>query len=167
MNREELEKKKWELVEILGVELEKDPMSPVAARIFAILILSGKQGVSFDELVSGLNASKSTVSTSLEQLQVAQKVKYFTKPGKRKRYFTIHPDLMLKAIDEMIGKWETQKQMHEQVVLYKQERNKLRNASDADQEADLDFHRDYLTFLEEATVAIRKLKHKISNRNNF
>ena len=69
------------LIEELGVHLEGDHLAPLAARILATLILSGKKGVTFEELVNELNAGKSTVSTHLDHLQNTNRVTYFTKPG--------------------------------------------------------------------------------------
>ena len=53
------EKRKRELVEKLGILLEKkEHMAPVAARIFSYIILTGKQGTTFEDLVENLCASK-------------------------------------------------------------------------------------------------------------
>src|SRR5690606_32661425 len=116
MKKERLEEEKKELIEQLGVQLETENLAPVAARIFATLILNGKQGATFEQLVNDLHASKSTVSAHLEHLQSTNKVTYFTKPGDRKRYFIITPDLMFNVIEEMVRKWESQKRIHEKVL---------------------------------------------------
>ena len=163
MNEKELEQQKSELIEQLGVQLECDNLAPLAARIFATLILTGKEGITFEQLVSDLNASKSSVSSHLENLQTSQKVKYFTKPGDRKRYFIIHPNLMVNVIDEMTSKWETEKELHQKVLSYKKECN--RKATDKDLLFDLEFQQDFLTFLEEATSAIQKFKSKIQQKH--
>ena len=85
-----LEKRKLELVEKLGIFLEKkEQIAPVAARIFSFIILTGKQGTTFDDLVTNLCASKSTISTHLNHLQDLKKLEYFTKPGDRKKYFIV------------------------------------------------------------------------------
>ena len=163
MKEKELEQQKTELIELLGVQLECDNLAPLAARIFATLILTGKQGLTFEQLVCDLNASKSSVSSHLENLQTSQKVKYFTKPGDRKRYFIIHPNLMVNVIDEMTSKWETEKELHQKVLSYKKECN--RKATDKDLLFDLEFQQDFLTFLEEATSAIQKFKSKIQQKH--
>jgi len=163
MKEKDLEQQKTELIELLGVQLECDNLAPLAARIFATLILTGKQGLTFEQLVCDLNASKSSVSSHLENLQTSQKVKYFTKPGDRKRYFIIHPNLMVNVIDEMTSKWETEKELHQKVLSYKKECN--RKATDKDLLFDLEFQQDFLTFLEEATSAIQKFKSKIQQKH--
>lgn len=157
MTEEELERKKKVLIEKLGVQLEQlHKMPPVAARIFSMLILTGKEGVTFDGLVQELNASKSTISTNLENLQATGKITYFTKPGDRKRYFITDSNLIFNLIDEMVERWETEKQIHRDILSYKKESNKLQPKKE--QKFDLDFNRNYLTFLDEATTAIQKLR---------
>lgn len=91
MNEKELNIQKRNLIEKLGVQLEGDQLAPLAARILATLILTGKKGITFDELVRDLCAGKSTISTHLDHLQSSNRIKYFTKSGDRKRYFIINP----------------------------------------------------------------------------
>ena len=164
MTEEELDLQKRKLIEQLGVKLERDNLAPLAARILATLILTGKKGITFDELVNGLCAGKSTISTHLDQLQTTNRVKYFTRSGDRKRYFIVNPNLMLNLIDEMTTKWETEKRIHEDILEYKKKRNIL-NKKKGDYQFDLDFQRDFLTFLEETTAAVQKFKNKILERN--
>ncbi|MDT0649440.1 GbsR/MarR family transcriptional regulator [Autumnicola edwardsiae] len=79
---------KRKLVEEIGLHFEKThQLAPLAARIYAIMILSPKEGHTFDEIMSITEASKSSVSTQLNLLLQLKKVEYFTKSGDRKRYF--------------------------------------------------------------------------------
>lgn len=165
MNTEDLNTQKNELIEKLGVKLEKfEKLAPVAARIFATLILSEKKGITFEKLVQDLNASKSTISTNLEQLQSLNKVSYITHPGDRKRYFIIHPNLMLNIIDEMIDKWNKQKTIHLDIIDYKEKLKE--NMGIGEPECDIEFNKDFLIFLEEATTAIQKLKLNINKKKH-
>lgn len=164
MKEEDLDKQKKELIEVLGVHLEGDNLAPLAARIFATLILTGKKGITFDELVRDLCAGKSSISTHLDHLQSSNRVKYYTKSGDRKRYFIINPDLMLNIIDEMTIKWETEKRIHEKILEYKEKRNEV-NRKKEEYQFDLDFQKDFLTFLDETTAAVQKFKSKIITRN--
>ena len=80
------EKKK--LIEEIGLHFEKlNQMAPLAARIYAMMILSPSDGHTFDEILEITQASKSSVSTQLNLLLQLKKVEYFTKSGDRKRYF--------------------------------------------------------------------------------
>ena len=79
---------KQKLIEELGLHFEKNQnLAPLAARIYAIMILSPNEGHSFDEIKQITDASKSSVSTQLNLLIQTRKVDYFTKTGDRKRYF--------------------------------------------------------------------------------
>lgn len=166
MIAEELEDQKNQLIEELGVLLErKHKLAPVAARILSTLILTGQEGITFDGLVHSLKASKSTVSTHLDQLQNTNKIKYFTRPGDRKRYFIINPNLTFDVIDEMTAQWETEKEVHKKILQYKQVRNELMEEQEGTP-FDLDFQKDLLEFLNEATTAIQKLKTKLKQRSS-
>lgn len=158
---------KQRLIEKLGVVIEqKDQLAPVAARILSYIILTGKVGTTFEDLVSNLCASKSTISTHLNHLADLKKVLYFTKPGDRKKYYTINHDNILISIDAMIESWNSQKELHLEIREYKEETNKLRNEEASKYE--LDFHDDYIKFLEEATQSISTLKSKIiENKHKF
>lgn len=164
MKEDELDVQKEKLIEQLGVHLEADNLAPLAARILATLILTGKKGITFDGLVQDLCAGKSSISTHLDYLQATNRVKYFTKSGDRKRYFIINPDLMLKLIDEMTNKWEAEKRIHQEILEYKKKRNEV-NKEKGEQQFDLDFQKDFLTFLEETSTAVQKFKSKIISRN--
>ncbi|HET8884902.1 MAG TPA: hypothetical protein VFM70_00965, partial [Salinimicrobium sp.] len=77
----------------------------------------------------------------------------------------INPNLMFNVIDEMMVKWETEKEIHQNVLQYKKKRNEL-NKNNEEYEFDLEFQENFLTFLEEATAAIQKLKKNIINKSN-
>lgn len=165
MTEQELETEKKNLIEELGVHMEGQNLAPLAARIMATLILTGKKGMTFDELVNNLQAGKSSISTHLDQLQLTNRVKYFTKPGDRKRYFIIDPNLILNIMEEMIVKWENEKLLHTRILDYKKKCNELCHESDG-YEFDLEFQEDFLTFLEETSAAVKKFKSKLIARNN-
>lgn len=153
------------LIEELGVHLEGDNLAPLAARILATLILSGKKGITFEELVKELHAGKSTVSTHLDHLQNTNRVKYFTKPGDRKRYFIIDPDLILNVMEELIHKWENEKKLHLKIKEYKEQCNREAEETGGFH-FDLELQEDFLTFLEETTTAVKKFKTKLLSRSN-
>ncbi|MFD1094624.1 GbsR/MarR family transcriptional regulator [Salegentibacter chungangensis] len=160
-----LKSRKEELIERLGVYKEnEEQLAPLAARILATLILTGRKGVTFEGLVTDLKASKSTICTHLNTLQASGRVSYFTKPGDRKRYFIVSPNHLIQIMDEMMEKWSAQKQIHQDILDYKTAANQ---EIDQEEESkfDLEFHKDYLEFLGEAGKSIKKLKEKIINKH--
>ncbi len=159
--QQQLIDKKNKLVERLGVFIEnEDNMAPLEARIFSTLILTGKGGITFENLVKDLNASKSTICTHLNTLQASGRVSYFTKPGDRKRYFNVTPNRLVQVMNEMLDKWNKQHDIHSDIIEYKAAVNS-QNTVEAE-EFDLNFHKNYLLFLEEVSNAVEKLKKNIA-----
>ena len=127
---------------------------------FLPLFLTGKGGITFENLVKDLNASKSTICTHLNTLQASGRVSYFTKPGDRKRYFNVTPNRLVQVMDEMLDNWNEQYDIHTNIMEYKTAANNL--STDESEEFDLIFHENYLQFLEEVSNAVKKLKKNIS-----
>lgn len=158
--------KKSELVERLGVHIENtEHLAPVAARILAYIILTGRGGTTFEDLVFRLCASKSTISTHLHHLQDLSKIKYFTKVGDRKKYFVINPDKILQNIDVMLSTWSEEKQLHIEVKSYKESINGLETTTPSEI-FDLSFHNDYIKFIDEASASMTQLRVKINHNKS-
>ncbi len=83
------ERKREEIIELVGVHFEKHHnMPPLASRILATLILySREKDLTFEELVTITGASKSSVSTNIHLLLETKKIEYYTVCGDRKKYF--------------------------------------------------------------------------------
>lgn len=75
------------LVEKLGIAHEHSGLPPAPARVKALLIVSDKTELSFDDIREGLNLSKSATSNAINILLSLSKIEYVTFPGERKRYF--------------------------------------------------------------------------------
>lgn len=161
---ENLEKRKLDLVEKLGVFLEKkENMAPVEARIFSFIILTGKQGTTFDDLVTNLCASKSTISTHLNHLQDLNKLEYFTKTGDRKKYFIVNVDTMLQGINRMLEEWKGERQLHLDIKSYKEDANKK---LDQEHQFEFGYHNSSIEFLNGAISSISKLKESLINNDH-
>jgi DNA-binding transcriptional regulator GbsR (MarR family) len=157
--------KKEEIIEKLGVHIEsKEQLAPLAARILSTLILTGKQGATFDSLVCELGASKSTISTHLTTLQAANRITYYTKAGDRKKYFTLVPDAMINSMTEMLKNWKCERELHLEIIAYKKDINESL-PDDDNTKFDLEFHDDYLEFLDQASASIEKLKKKLTEKH--
>jgi len=88
-----MEDEKSELIELFGIHFERMyNISPLGGRILATLVIDGcKSGLTFDELVEKMQASKSSVSTNLNLLLKTNKIEYITLKGDRKKYFKAAP----------------------------------------------------------------------------
>ncbi|WP_442846999.1 GbsR/MarR family transcriptional regulator [Leeuwenhoekiella sp. H156] len=161
---EDIEKQKEVLIERLGIFIEKkDQIPPLAARIIASLVLSGKRGCTFDDLVTGLKASKSTISTHLNSLQQSERITYFTICGDRKKYFITNPKSLLISLDEMLKSWEQEKQLHLEVMNYKEKYNAL-NSEEGEVFFELEFHKDFINYIDQAQNSVKKIREKVAEK---
>lgn len=78
-------------------------MTPMEARVFALLLLSEPNYQDFFTIKEVLDASKSAISNAINRLMISKRVDYLTLPGDRKRYFKINPDLWLQQMKTEIG----------------------------------------------------------------
>ena len=117
-------KTREEIIETLGLHLEEEyNLPPLAARIYAILILTDKDGLTFEDCLERRGASKSSSSTSLNLLVNMGMVTYFTKPGDRKRYFTTakKKTFSLSKLQESRKRVENEKNIITMVMEYHKE----------------------------------------------
>ncbi len=154
---------KMALVEKVGVHIEKrEQLAPVAARILSYIILTGKKGSTFEDMVTTLCASKSTISTHLNHLQDLNKIVYFTKTGDRKKYFIINKDMVVHHVDSLIEEWKDVRELHQEIKSYKEEINSRYSENDTEK-FDLNFHNDYIKFLDDASTSIKILRTKLTD----
>jgi len=92
---------KQRLIEEVGIRVEKKTLlSPLAARIYATLILSSEDGLAFEEIVEINNASRSSASNNLKVLVQLGFVAYYKKSGDRKRYYRCANGYVKNAIQQ-------------------------------------------------------------------
>ena len=118
MNKEEHRR---ELIEELGIHFESEySLPPLAARIFASLVLTDEIGLTFEECLLKRGASKSSISTSINLLLQLGIIKYFTKAGDRKRYFKMADKntFFIKKLEQALKKAQSESKMILKVVAY-------------------------------------------------
>ncbi|WP_338644632.1 hypothetical protein V5J73_07510 [Flavobacterium sp. KS-LB2] len=88
-----IQKERDELIEMFGIHFELlYNLPPLGARIIGLLIIDGcKTGLTFEEIVEKMGASKSSISTNLNLLLKMEKIHYYTLCGDRKKYFKPSP----------------------------------------------------------------------------
>jgi DNA-binding transcriptional regulator GbsR (MarR family) len=91
--------KQRELIEIIGIQNEREGYQPVTARIMGLLMVMDKEEFTFDEIVEEMKISKSTASNALKNLELRGVIEYVTYPGDRKRYFRF----ISADIDDMVN----------------------------------------------------------------
>ncbi|SDL64256.1 GbsR/MarR family transcriptional regulator [Kriegella aquimaris] len=123
MNKEE---SKQILIEELGIHFENEySLPPLAARIFANLVITDEVGLTFDDCLTKRGASKSSISTSLNLLLQLGMITYFTKSGDRRRYFKIadKSTFFIKKLEQALKKAANESKMIQKVTSYNQKYN--------------------------------------------
>lgn len=87
-----------QVIERLGVHMEKMDVPPVHARIFVLLLLVNPPYMSFEEIQEYLQVSKSSVSKYINTMLENGTLDYKTFSGDRKRYFFLNYEKLLNKI---------------------------------------------------------------------
>lgn len=112
-------------VEDLGVQLEKMGSTPMEGRVFSYLLIANPPEKSFDEILEFLQASKSAVSNALKKLQTTGTVKYITKSGDRKRYFTVDTSNWQKQIQNNVKSFNLFNTFLKEIIEYRSTMNSV------------------------------------------
>lgn len=119
-------KQKEVLIEEMGVHFEKKySIPPLAARVYALLILTEKDGLTFEDCLVKRGASKSSISTSLNLLLKMAMINYFTKSGDRKRYFKLAEKntFFLDKLTENLRDIDEEREILNKIITYNKEFN--------------------------------------------
>ncbi|SEW17860.1 DNA-binding transcriptional regulator GbsR, MarR family [Chryseobacterium wanjuense] len=82
-------------------------LPPLASKIYAYLLFDyDKVGITFDEFVEVLSASKSSVSTSISLLLNAELIVDHNKMDERKRYFFINEEYKKIRFEKIVQKMQ-------------------------------------------------------------
>ncbi len=160
MNLIQLEEQKKILVERFGLFMEgQENLSPIGARIFATLFIHKENGTTFDDLVHFLGASKSTISTNLQNLTKSNMIVYYTKPGDRKKYYTLSPVGFVSRIEEKIANYKTEHLLVGQILEYKKLADKVLNKNNEQNE--IDPESPYMDYLSNTITLLEQLSNQI------
>ena len=105
-------------------------LPPLSAKIYAYLTFDfKKEGVTFDDLVDNLGASKSSISTNLNLLLANRIVVDVNKMDDRKRYFMINKDFVKIRFTEIANRLEEELQILKSLDQYREEQNYSKEVS--------------------------------------
>lgn len=106
-------------------------LPPLAAKIYAYLTFDfALSGVTFEELVADLKASKSSVSCNLDLLIKSKHITVLNKIDERKRYFTLNPDYIKIRFGGIIDRLEKEVEILEDLhVLIKNKKSEKKSDS--------------------------------------
>lgn len=135
-------------------------LSPMAARTLSVLAIEGSaEGLTFERLIERLQASKSTLSTSINLLQDKELVYYETKENKRRKYFKSFP--FDKRFGEFLDLVRYEKDFTIRFESYMKEQNQREYIFPQERINKMDVFLDFLTQIEELTQDfLEKLKQE-------
>ena len=93
-----------QFIDRMGIAAETDGMSPIAARLFSLLLLS-EEPQSLDDLADSLGVSKASVSTDARRLLERGIVERVAKAGDRRDYYELSPDFFARIIEARASRW--------------------------------------------------------------
>jgi DNA-binding transcriptional regulator GbsR (MarR family) len=91
-------------IDRMGIVAEHDGMSPIAGRLFALLLLADHPQ-SLDDLADTLGVSKASVSTDARRLLERGIVERVARAGDRRDYYELAPDFFARIIEVRVARW--------------------------------------------------------------
>ena len=88
----------------MGHAAETNGLSPIAGRLFALLLLSDAPR-SLDDIAAGLEVSKASVSTEARRLVERGVVERTRRAGDRRDYYELAPDFFAQIVESRIEQW--------------------------------------------------------------
>lgn len=149
-----LSERQLKLVEELGIYYEKTDLQPAAARIYALLMVSDRNELTFEEIYENLNISKSAASNAINLMIGTQRVEYITRPGERKRYFRCKVESLTDGMQKSLYSLEVFNSLLKEVITLRPEDTKEFNDN-------LKEVVDFLDFISlELPLLVQKWKNK-------
>ncbi|RTZ03373.1 hypothetical protein EKM02_00615 [Flavobacterium sp. RSP49] len=154
-------KEREELIEMFGIHFELlYNLSPLGSRILGLLIIDGcKKGLTFEEIVEKLGASKSSISTNLNLLLKMDKINYYTLTGDRKKYFKSSP--FSERLTNYLKILNFEKQIIEKLQSYRE-----KNISCPEEQCNLENTKAYKKHVIEVEELLIKTIHKFKEIEN-
>jgi DNA-binding transcriptional regulator GbsR (MarR family) len=103
-----------EFIDRMGIVAETDGMSPIAGRLFALLLLSD-QPRSLDDLADSLGVSKASVSTDARRLLERGIAERVARAGDRRDYYELAPDFFARLIHVRVSRWRRMQRLADDV----------------------------------------------------
>lgn len=101
-------------------------LQPLTARIYALFVLNNcREGFTFDELLDIFQASKSSISHSINTLIELSFIEQYKKENERKRYFRVNRNLFLLRLEDVYERLMREKEINEKLREYRKEKDSL------------------------------------------
>ncbi|MGE5101480.1 MAG: GbsR/MarR family transcriptional regulator [Deltaproteobacteria bacterium] len=91
-------------VDRMGHAAETNGLSPIAGRLFAMLLLSDAPR-SLDDIAASLDVSKASVSTEARRLLERGVIERVRRAGDRRDYYELAPDFFAQIVQRRVEQW--------------------------------------------------------------
>lgn len=117
-------KNKDAIVQKLSLHFEDvHSLPPLAAKIYALLVVAEQSSYTFDDILEYTSASKSSVSEQLNSLIDKGKIEFETKPGSRKRHFKTNRNYLTDTLKEYKIQIEKEIAVLNELICYRADKN--------------------------------------------
>jgi len=124
-------------------------LPPLTARIYALFVFNNcKEGLTFDDVLETFQASKSSVSYSINSLIELNFIEQFKKDCVRKRYFRVKKNLFLIRMEDVYKRLIREKTITQKLRVYRKTQG---NELFKQEEVDV-----YISHLDNVTESIEK-----------
>jgi DNA-binding transcriptional regulator GbsR (MarR family) len=110
-----MDKAQRTFIDRLGDAAEADGLSPIAGRLFALLLLA-PEPQSLDELAESLGVSKASVSTDARRLLERGIVERTRRTGDRRDFYELTPDFFARVIRARVARWRRIQQLMDDML---------------------------------------------------
>ncbi len=112
-----LTEQKQQFIEDTGLFFERMGVTRMAGRIMGYLMVCDPPYQSMPEIVTALQASKSTISTSLRELQTFFLIERMALPGERRDFYRLAEDVWYRSFSARMGELTNMRQLAEKGLL--------------------------------------------------
>lgn len=101
-------------------------LQPLTARLYALFVFNNcQEGFTFDELLETFQASKSSISHSINSLIEMNFIEQIKKENERKRYFRANQSFFLLRLENVYERLTKEKEINEKLRAYRKHHNNL------------------------------------------
>ncbi len=124
-------------------------LQPLTARLYALFVLNNcREGFTFEELLEIFQASKSSISHSINTLIELNFIEQYKKENERKRYFRVNRSFFLLRLEDVHKRLVSEKEINEKL---RQHRRKHKDELFNKEEYDY-----YVAHISEVTKSLEK-----------
>jgi|SRR5690554_649120 len=134
-------------------------LQPLTARLYALFVLNNcREGFTFEELLEIFQASKSSISHSINSLIEMNFIEQIKKENERKRYFRANQRFFLLRLESVYERLIKENEINEKLRAYREKHNNLMFNEEE--------YKHYVTHINEVTKSLRNTIENLKFHND-